>query len=117
MLNVSSRWNSTFNIQHSTLNIQHSSSVRIGARQGEANGVWWPPRSSKPLFRRGSVEGLVRFRHASAKKGRRQKAEGRRQKAEVLALHDARGRAEHFCLLPSAFCLIVWVRPSKTRSS
>src|ERR1044071_3184518 len=32
----------------------------------EANGVWWPPRSSKPLFRRGSVEGLVRFRRASA---------------------------------------------------
>jgi hypothetical protein len=32
----------------------------------EANGVWWLPRSSKPLFRRGSVEGLVRFRHASA---------------------------------------------------
>src|ERR1043166_1880235 len=32
----------------------------------EANGVWWPPRSSKPLFRRGSVEGFVRFRHASA---------------------------------------------------
>src|SRR5205809_4994041 len=53
-------------IQHSTLNIQHSSSVRIGARQGEANGVWWLPRSSKPLFRRGSVEGLVRFRRASA---------------------------------------------------
>src|SRR5712691_6820148 len=45
------------------------------------------------------------------------KAEGRRQKAEVLALHDARGTAEHFCPLPSAFCLIVWVRPSKTRSS
>src|SRR5216684_4703529 len=32
----------------------------------EANGVWWLPRSSKPLFRRGSVEGLVRFRRASA---------------------------------------------------
>src|SRR5436305_4669849 len=32
----------------------------------EANGVWWPPRSSKPLCRRGSVGGLVRFRHASA---------------------------------------------------
>jgi hypothetical protein len=33
----------------------------------EANGVWWLPRSSKPLFRRGSVEGSVRFRPASAK--------------------------------------------------
>src|ERR1700686_66036 len=31
----------------------------------EAKGVWWLPRSSKPLFRRGSVEGLVRFRPAS----------------------------------------------------
>src|SRR5205823_11688910 len=36
------------------------------ARYPEANGVWWLPRSSKPLFRRGSVEGLVRFRPASA---------------------------------------------------
>src|SRR5205085_11290714 len=26
------------------------------ARYPEANGVWWLPRSSKPLFRRGSVE-------------------------------------------------------------
>src|SRR4051812_44138820 len=36
----------------------------------EANGVWWLPRSSKPLFRRGSVERLVRFRRASASRYR-----------------------------------------------
>jgi hypothetical protein len=40
--------------------------VLVSRHGGEANGVWWPPRSSKPLFRRGSVERLVRFRHASA---------------------------------------------------
>src|SRR5260370_10817877 len=40
--------------------------VRRVLPAGEANGVWWLPRSSKPLFRRGSVEGLVRFRPASA---------------------------------------------------
>ena len=45
-----------------------TSLLRLEATEtgGEANGVWWPPRSSKPLFRRGSVEGLVRFRRASA---------------------------------------------------
>src|SRR5213083_3806604 len=57
-----------------SFNIQHSSSLQfttteirsIKASREEANGVWWLPRSSKPLFRRGSVEGLVRFRRASA---------------------------------------------------
>src|SRR5215813_7900281 len=44
------------------------SSARVPPRAAdpEAKGVWWLPRSSKPLFRRGSVEGLVRFRRASA---------------------------------------------------
>ena len=65
------------------------------AHTREAKGVWWLPRSSKPLFRRGSVEGLVRFRRASAKKGRGQKAEGRGQKWGFAA----------FCLLPSALLL------------
>src|SRR5437588_7053244 len=51
---------------HSTFNIEHSTFLLFSVRGGEANGVWWPPRSSKPLFRRGSVERLVRFRHASA---------------------------------------------------
>src|SRR5688572_23291520 len=47
-------------------NSEWGGGVLHAAHQMEANGVWWPPRSSKPLFRRGSVERLVRFRHASA---------------------------------------------------
>src|SRR5713226_858895 len=106
----------SFHIQHFTFNIPRSLLLFSRPLGLEANGVWWPPRSSKPLFRRGSVEGLVRFRHASAKKGRRQKAEGRRQKAEGRR-QKAEGRRQKcwryttlgaerstsaFCPLPSA---------------
>src|SRR5882672_8229596 len=45
---------------------QHRHACYLALTAEEANGVWWLPRSSKPLFRRGSVEGLVRFRRASA---------------------------------------------------
>src|SRR5436190_7934656 len=60
---------STFIILHfeprnSNLNLRRSTRAQLPHE--EANEVWWPPRSSKPLFRRGSVEGLVRFRRASA---------------------------------------------------
>src|SRR5258708_4568914 len=54
----------------------------------EANGVWWLPRSSKPLFRRGSVEGLVRFRRASATLLRRRRV---RQKPHLHRSPFVRG--------------------------
>src|SRR2546427_6082237 len=92
MLNVECCDAYSFNIQHSSSLQFTTTEIRsIKASREEANGVWWLPRSSKPLFRRGSVEGLVRFRRASASKGRRQKAESRS------------GRPGYFCLLPSAF--------------
>src|SRR5947207_12370255 len=56
---------------HSAFCVLHSECDRyfgcyLAGHELEANGGWWPPRSSKPLFRRGGVERLVRFRRASA---------------------------------------------------
>src|SRR5437763_12308464 len=67
MLNRHPTQHLTFNIEHSSFEIPSATEgVPQRAHHPEANGVWWPPRSSKPLCRRGSVGGLVRFRHASA---------------------------------------------------